>query len=220
MNQETFLARLRPAGSTSVEKTLLDPSAPALTTLSAGELSDRLSRELDAVGGLVHRVGSVGDAGEAVIEILRGIGARRLVQTRSAFWEDLELNGALRAAGIDTTVCDLTGGLSREGLRAACFEADAGLTGVDYGVAETGTLVLLTRRGEGRAVSLVPPVHIGVLRAQDIVFELGELFQRAASGGLPSALTFVTGPSSTADIEQVHTVGVHGPRELHLVLVD
>ena len=94
--------------------------------------------------------------------------------------------------------------------------------GVDYGVAETGTLVLLTRPAEGRAISLVPPVHIGVLRARDIVFELGELFERVAArdGSLPSALTFVTGPSSTADIELVHTVGVHGPRELHLVLLD
>ena len=95
------------------------------------------------------------------------------------------------------------------------------MTGVDYGIAETGTLALLSRPGEGRAVVLVPPLHIAVLHSRNICYELGELFERviAEEGALPSALTFITGPSSTGDIVLVHTVGVHGPGELHLVII-
>jgi L-lactate dehydrogenase complex protein LldG len=173
------------------------------------------------VGGIVHRVSSLEDARVNIAKVFRGLQARNIIRTGAPIFEEMKLDRALFEAGVGFRVCDLKAD-SREAIRDAAFSAPAGLTAVDFGVAETGTLVLLAGPAEGRAVSLVPPVHIGVLRARDIVFELGELFERvrARQGGLPSALTFVTGPSSTADIELVHTVGVHGPRELHLVLLD
>ncbi len=66
----------------------------------------------------------------------------------------------------------------------------------------------------------MPPVHVAVLDSRDVVLELAALFEKvAARDALPSALTFVTGPSRTGDIEQTLTVGVHGPGELHLVLI-
>jgi L-lactate dehydrogenase complex protein LldG len=110
----------------------------------------------------------------------------------------------------------------RDDIRETEFTADCGITSADYGVAETGTLVLLACPGQGRAVSLLPPLHVAVLKATDIEQELSALFDRVREerGSLPSALTFITGPSRTADIELVLTVGVHGPKELHLVLID
>ncbi len=60
-----------------------------------------------------------------------------------------------------------------------------------------------------------------MLDSRDLVFELAALFEKvAARGDLPSALTFITGPSRTGDIEQKLTIGIHGPAELHLVLID
>ncbi len=219
MDQQSFLARLRlpPAKANDV------PSRPPPSSepLSERELADRLARELEAVEGVVHRAPSLRDARDRIVRVLRAARVRRLVRTRTAVLKELDLDRALLEAGIELEVCDLREGGSREAIRSANFSAEAGLTGVDYGIAETGTLVLLTRPGEGRAVSLVPPVHIAVLHSRNICFELGELFERvtAVEGTLPSALTFITGPSSTGDIELVHTVGVHGPRELHLVII-
>ena len=219
MDQKTFLGRLRTSRTVPAVAPLHEPAArPAL---SERELADRLVMELEAVGGVIHRASSLDQARTHIIKALRGLQARHMVRTQAPVLEELDLDRAFFEAGIESTVCDARVD-AREDIRESAFSSEVGLTGVDYGVAETGTLVLLTRPAEGRAISLVPPVHIGVLRARDIVFELGELFERVAArdGSLPSALTFVTGPSSTADIELVHTVGVHGPRELHLVLLD
>ena len=87
-----------------------------------------------------------------------------------------------------------------------------------YGLAETGSVVLVASAQEPRARSLLPEVHISLLREDRILPGLPELFA-ALGGELPSALAIVTGPSRSADIEQSLTVGVHGPGEVHVVLV-
>jgi L-lactate dehydrogenase complex protein LldG len=101
--------------------------------------------------------------------------------------------------------------------------ADIGLTGVDYGLAETGSLVLLARAGQPRSISLLPPVHIALIKPQQIIRGFDELFfelnRDFEATGLKSAVTFITGPSRTADIELKLVVGVHGPQQLHAVLI-
>jgi L-lactate dehydrogenase complex protein LldG len=87
-----------------------------------------------------------------------------------------------------------------------------------YGLADTGSVVLMASPEEPRARSLLPEVHISLLREDRILPGLDELFA-ALGGELPSALAIVTGPSRSADIEQSLTVGVHGPGEEHVVLV-
>lgn len=86
-----------------------------------------------------------------------------------------------------------------------------------YGLADTGSVVLGASPDEPRARSLLPEVHISLLREERIVAGLAELFA-ALGSDLPSALAIVTGPSRSADIEQKLTVGVHGPGEVHVVL--
>jgi L-lactate dehydrogenase complex protein LldG len=188
---------------------------------SGDALSERLAQELEQVDGLVHRVSSIGDARAVVSGILREHDAKRIVLGESELVRDLDLQPALRDAGMELTVCNLRQDVPRDRIRDAEFVADVGITSADYGIAESGTLALLAAPGQGRAVSLLPPVHIAVLRSSGIVYELSELFERVEKerGDLPSALTFITGPSRTADIELVLTVGVHGPKYLHLVLV-
>lgn len=219
MDQQTFLARLRLPPTKANGAPIREKASRK--RLSEPELAERLARELEAVKGVVHRAPSLRDARDRIVSVLRASRVRRLVRTRTAVLEELDLDRALLEAGIDLEVCDLREGQSREAIRGANFSAAAGLTGIDYGIAETGTLAVICRPGEGRAVSLVPPLHIGVLHPRNICYEMGELFERVTveEGPLPSALTFITGPSSTGDIELVHTVGVHGPRELHLVLL-
>jgi len=93
----------------------------------------------------------------------------------------------------------------------------AGISTAIHGLADTGSVVLSSAE-EPRAQSLLPDVHVTLLREDLILPGLDELFA-ALGDDLPSALAIVTGPSRSADIEQKLAVGVHGPREVHVVLV-
>lgn len=94
----------------------------------------------------------------------------------------------------------------------------AGVSVASYGLAESGSVVLSATPDESRANSLLPDVHVSLLREHLILPGLPELFA-AISGRLPSALVIVSGPSKSADIEQKLVVGVHGPKEEHVVLL-
>ena len=105
-------------------------------------------------------------------------------------------------------------------------EADIGITEADFGIADTGTLVLIANEKQPRSVSLIPPVHIAIIKSDLIVENLKDLFVRltntiSQSGSLTnltSCITFITGPSRTGDIELTITLGVHGPKELVVLI--
>lgn len=94
----------------------------------------------------------------------------------------------------------------------------AGVSEALYGLAATGSVVLAASAEEPRARSLLPEAHVSLLQEDRILPGLDELFA-VLGAELPSALAIVTGPSRSADIEQSLTVGVHGPGEVHVVLL-
>jgi len=99
------------------------------------------------------------------------------------------------------------------------FQFDVGISNAQAGIAETGTLVLDSAYERHRLVSLVPPVHIAIVKASAIVDTLGEaLTWLRKDKEISPAITFITGPSRTADIELTLTVGVHGPKELYVII--
>jgi len=95
----------------------------------------------------------------------------------------------------------------------------AGITGALVGIADTGTLVMIGGEGRPLTASLLPEIHIAILRASEILPSLPEALRkpevREAAAGV-----IITGPSRTADIEMTLTIGVHGPSELHVFLID
>ena len=100
-------------------------------------------------------------------------------------------------------------------------EAGVGVTSALWGVASTGTVVVSSAPPGGRAPSLVPPVHVCFLAVDRLVASTADLFRElAALADRPSGLVLVTGPSKSADIGMELISGVHGPGELHVVLVD
>jgi L-lactate dehydrogenase complex protein LldG len=108
-----------------------------------------------------------------------------------------------------------------EGFRSELFgDVDAGLTGCDAALAETGTLVLGSSVKRPRLLSLVPPLHIAVLRAEQVVFSMADWLATVDVTHMPSNFILVSGPSKSADIEQVLAYGVHGPRALVVLLVE
>lgn len=107
--------------------------------------------------------------------------------------------------------------------REQTAQALFGVTSADYCVAETATLVMKTRPGQARAVSLLPPVHIAVIHKDQVIPDLKTLYTYLDGDhhaqGLTNCLTFITGPSRTRDIEGVMVFGAHGPREVHLFVI-
>ena len=86
-------------------------------------------------------------------------------------------------------------------------------------IAETGSVAVRARPEEPRSLSLLPPVHVVVADRSQLVPDLFDLFAALASAGLPSGLALITGPSKTGDIELRLVTGVHGPGEVHVVLI-
>ena len=101
--------------------------------------------------------------------------------------------------------------------------SDVAITGCEYLVARTGSVVMSTAQVSGRNASIYAPVHICIAYSSQLVYDIKEALDGLKEkyvGQLPSLITFATGPSRTADIEKTLVVGVHGPKEVFVFLVD
>ena len=117
--------------------------------------------------------------------------------------------------------------LARNEMRKHFLEADIGISGANFAVAESGTLVLVSNEGNARLVTSLPPVHIAIVTTEKFVETLEEATVlvktlTAASSGMKmtSYVSFITGPSRTTDIEKELIMGVHGPQEVHIIILD
>ncbi len=162
---------------------------------------------LEALAGRVRRVSSPAEACECVREAL---GGRSAVASNAPYLEECGI------AGLPGVRCGIR---DRDELRELCASVEAGITSADYALADTGTLVLLSTPAEARMISLLPPAHIAVVPSSRLLTGLDELFTLLPDpAAAASAMVLVTGPSRTADIEQILVRGVHGPGEITVVL--
>jgi L-lactate dehydrogenase complex protein LldG len=113
----------------------------------------------------------------------------------------------------------------REQLRQHVIDSYIGITSADFCMADTASLVMRTRPGQGRSVSLVPSIHIGVIYLGQIIRDLRELYAllsfdpEVSQEGLTNCMTFISGPSKTADVEATMVHGAHGPREVYVYVI-
>lgn len=117
--------------------------------------------------------------------------------------------------------------VARKLLREDFVNADIGISGANIGIADTGSLVIVENEGNGRLVTTLPPVHIAILGVEKIVRDMDDAtdilkaLPRSGTGQkITSYISYITGPSRTADIELTLATGVHGPEEVHIVLLD
>ncbi|GGJ04828.1 lactate utilization protein C [Alicyclobacillus cellulosilyticus] len=175
--------------------------------------------ELGKLGGHAEVFDSLAALHEGLRRVLRELGPRRIGLVGGGGLAAFALDEVL--AEWETVVWPYAGGgeLSEEAARAEVLRvfaaADVGITDCDWAVADTGSIVIAADSGRGRSVSLLPSVHIALIRSSQIRTRMGEVLAevaaRRASGGMPSGLFFITGPSRSSDIENDLTIGVHGP---------
>jgi len=138
--------------------------------------------------------------------------------------ENLNLPAALSEQEVDVFFAD-SKELKGENIRRHVIDSYIGITAADFCMADTATLVMRTRAGQARSVSLVPAIHIAVIELNQIIADLKELYAllkwdpKVKNEGLTNCMTFISGPSKTADIEATMVHGAHGPREVHVFVI-
>lgn len=163
-----------------------------------------------AAGGQTHLVADDAAAVAVILEVARARSVQRVLIGGGAVLSALHVAELLRQIGV--AVADDAG-------RDALFQADLGISGVDYLIAETGSIVVASRPELPRSLSLLPPIHIAVAERRQILPDLFDLFE-ATRGELPACWSIITGPSKTGDIELKLVTGVHGPGEVHAIVID
>jgi L-lactate utilization protein LutC len=178
----------------------------------------RFIEELEALGGHGKRVENLEEAREYVLDLAREREAKLLLRWDVDDLEDLGVDAPLGETGVEVAVWrDLAD------FREIAGKADIGLSTAEWAIAETGTLVLEGGPGKGRTVTLLPPTYVALMPVERILRTVPEAIEKYAggeAGGLPANVCFHTGPSRSGDIEMSLFVGMHGPGDVHVVLVD
>lgn len=225
MNREEFLSRVRAAAQVGRshpvhvrhdlnERVGYDDGGP--------DLAARLAAEVTQAGGVAELVDDLPAAGAAIAAIARRHGATSALVWQHPLLERLGLDALLSELRIDRWHYERLRELDEAPQRAAMLAADLGITSASCAIAETGTLAMIAGPGRERVASLLPPVHVAVVGASQIVPDLFDLFDRLADNdpqSIASNLTLITGPSKTGDLELKLTTGVHGPRVWYVVIV-
>lgn len=223
-----------------------------------------LAKQVTANGGVVHFASTVEDVRNIVVQLARERNVKTVVKSKSMVSEEVGLNHALEAAGIEPVETDLgeyiiqladetpfhivapamhkskeqvsdlfhdklgeprryviaeLAQTARRRLRPKFLEADMGISGANFAVAETGTVVIVTNEGNGQLCTSLPPIHVAIMGMEKVVPALEDmavflrLLPRAATGQrITTYTTFVSGPRRADDED--------GPEEFHLVIVD
>lgn len=212
-DRRAFVGRLRARLGHGVPE-LAHPMPPPLAdvpmvhshALDSDDLIGSFVANARTAAAVVHDLDADAVPDELLDQIVHRHDVRRAVITRDL--EAQALGERLRARGVAVDALST---------RAAA-RADLGVTGAVQSLATTGTLVVDSTVAGGRGASLLPPAHLCVLAASRIVASTAEVL-RARCDPLPANLVFITGPSRSGDIEQIITLGVHGPLTVEIAVL-
>ena len=201
---------------------LPEPQPPPQDYLPVTQIGDetlisRFTKEVERLSGKVYAPGNAQAVEDTVMTIL---GAER----SALIWKNLpvsELPLALTRRGVEFIET-----IVREHDRASAYQSmegiRVGITGVDAAFATTGTLALVSAEGHGRIPSLLPPVHIALLQRNRLFPTMEAWLKDEGATTLvrSRSIAFITGPSRTSDIEMQTILGVHGPKEIHVLICE
>lgn len=210
MSRDAILASIRSALGRETGTAVPEPP-PARLILPQMTREEQVPRFLSALEALNAEAFDAPSPEAAISHVTALLDGRLAVASNAPLLAEL---GICSMPGVLSGVMDLAT------LRAECETRPIGITSADYALADTGTLVMLSSLDEARLVSLLPPIHLALVPRDRLLSGLDELFSivpRPAE--LSSSMVLITGPSRTADIEQILVRGVHGPGEVHVVLI-
>jgi len=208
---------------------------------SAAERQQLLARLIEMAQPIKLNVSVLKDtesAAAAIADLVKNNDPEWGDQKSIAAWkhpliEGLNLGQALAPQKVPVYVTELgdseTGDKSedqvRSDLQKHVIDAYIGITSADFCMADTASLVMRTRPGQARSVSLVPSIHVAVIYLDQIILDLKELYallqwdSKAQAEGLTNCMTYISGPSKTADVEATMVHGAHGPREVYVYVI-
>ena len=216
-SRDRIFSRLH-AATRQASTPLLPPPGLPIKTCSQKEKIEKLKTLMEAMRTEVHTIGA-----ENWKTALENILTKRKIKSllyapRTEIGQALELkiknsaNDPPQLIPYDSNI---------EQFKETVFNVDAGITSVAGAIAETGALILWPSEKEPRLMSIVPPIHIAVLKADSIHNSLSEVMQKENWPTImPRNVVLVSGPSKTADIEMTLAFGVHGPKELIVLIVE
>jgi L-lactate dehydrogenase complex protein LldG len=210
MSRDGVLHRIRTALGRNAGQEPPPPPPARIRVPEADPTSrvDELLARVQLLAGEGWRAATPAAAREIVARAIEG---RQAVASNAPYLAEC---GIPELPGVRSGISD------REELRRLCAAADFGITSADYALADTGTFVLLSSPREARLISLLPPAHIAVLPRERILSGLDELLSiLPRPSEASSSMVLITGPSRTADIEQILVRGVHGPGRLAVLVV-
>ncbi len=184
---------------------------------SVSELTDTFAKELAQLGGNCYAATSIEDVARIVIEITSKNNCVMAVKQSLRVDDENLISSELRARGIHVTELEEDGD-SVESLS----QADMAITRADLLVAQTGTLVIYTEADEDRLASCLPRIHVAIIPYGNIVNkpqELGQRLENTFRSRKAGAVTLISGPSRTSDIEMKQILGVHGPHQVHVIIL-
>lgn len=227
-----------------------DPAQPAeaqqtvLDTIHARQDSDqmalleRLSKEAAPLNLKVIPMKNEAEVAKAIAELVADTtpewgDEKSVVQWDHPMIKNLALESALKDQDVPVYTAAFDGSETnddekkskREQIREQVTQSYIGVTSADFCLADTATLVMRSRPAEARSVSLLPSIHVAVIKKEQILYSLKELYALlkydpdTRGEGLPHHMVMVSGPSKTADIELVMVHGAHGPRALYLYVI-
>jgi len=170
---------------------------------------EMLFAEIGKLNGVTRRLRNRDDLQSALADLVRTEEVKKATLWATPDLQAWDVAARLKALGVEL--------VSPQAGTRAVAECDLGVTGVDAALPETGTLVLRSSPEKPRVVSLLPRVHLAILRPGALRADLHQAFAEVKEDGYA---VLVTGPSRTADIELTLTLGVHGPKSLHAWLLD
>ncbi len=176
-------------------------------------LFPEFEKRASAASAEVFRVKTAVEAQEIVANMAKFTNAKKVVAVNSPLQEIAGINEQLRTMGISvyTELTDIT---------EHAESADIGISTIEFGIAESGSVCMDGYAFESRLVSMLPPIHIAFMNSKNVVLGITEAFEVISKVYDRGYISFITGPSRTADIERVLTIGVHGPSRFVIIAID
>lgn len=218
MSRERILADVRAALRQPMPAPEAHPHPvwPVATRADWATLADQFRAKFEGLGGKWHEAANGDELGLRLRAIASAAGGTVLVaKDPDGFLDRIGAADRLARAGV-SVVRDL-------GDRSGADALGLSVTAATSAIAESGTFGLVAAPGQGRLASVIAPIHLTILTADRLVLRLGDFLAIAGprlADRSASAAILVTGPSRTADIEGQLIVGVHGPREVHCILLE